>query len=112
MANVKKAEADKKLQQYMIIPRSQSTYEERFAIANGKRLPFEVPLRLSQKDVDTLQGQKEPFQVDNIMTVPDAMEKFSCDQQKASEIVAAQSTHKEIGGKTIKWRAKYILQAA
>ncbi len=112
MANIKKADADKKNAKYMIIPRSQKTYEERYAIANGKKLPFEVPLVLSQKDVKTLEGQKEPFQVDNIMTVPDAMEKFQCDQKQASEIVAAQSTHKEIGGTTIKWRAKYILQAA
>ena len=30
----------------------------------------------------------------------------------AAKIVAAQAQHKEIGGKTIKWRSKYILQAA
>jgi len=111
MANVKKADGDKRDGKYMIIPRSQTTYEEVFAVTNGKKFPFEIPVPLTHQDVLTLEGQKEPFQVDNVLTVPDAMEKFQCDQKKASEIVAAQSTHKEIGGKTIKWRAKYILQS-
>ena len=112
MANIKKADADKKMERYMVIPRSQETYEEKYAIANGKKIPFETPLFISQKDKLTLEGQKEPFQVDNTLTVFDAMEKFQCDQAAAAKIVAAQATHKEIGGTTIKWRAKYILQSA
>ena len=112
MANVKKAMSDMKAQRYMIIPRNQDTYEEKYAIANGRKVPFETPITLSGKEVAALEHQKEAFQVDNILTVYDVMEKFQCDQSAAAKIVAAQSQHKEIGGKTIKWRSKYILQGA
>jgi len=112
MANIKKAMTDKKSQRYMIIPRNQDTYDEKYAIANGRKVPFEVPITLSQKEVDSLEHQKEAFQVDNQLTVMDAMDKYQVDQKKAATIVAAQASHKEIGGKTIKWRSKYILQAA
>ena len=112
MANVKKSMADNKSQRYMIIPRTQDTYEEKYAIANGRKVPFETPLTLSSKEVKSLEHQKEAFQTDNHLTVYDAMEKYQVDQKKAATIVAAQAQHKEIGGKTIKWRSKYILQAA
>jgi len=112
MANIRKAKTDIKSQRYMVIPRNQDTYEEKYAIANGRKVPFETPITLSAKEVKSLEHQKEPFQVDNVLTVYDVMEKYQCDQAAAAKIVAAQATHKEIGGKTIKWRAKYILQAA
>ncbi len=112
MANIKKSMSDKKAQRYMVIPRNQETYEEKYAIANGRKVPFETPITLSDKEVRSLEHQKEAFQVDNILTVYDAMEKYQCNQSEAAKIVAAQANHKEIGGKTIKWRAKYILQAA
>ncbi len=113
MANVKKSDTDKKTREkYMIIPRNQDTYDEKYCIANGRKLPFETPLMLTRKEVETLEHQKEAFQVDNQLTVMDAMDKYQCDQAAAAKIVAAQAQHKEIGGKTIKWRSKYILQAS
>jgi hypothetical protein len=111
MANVKKSDTDKKAGKYIIIPRDQNTYDEKFAIANMRRLPFETPVTLSHQDVLALENQKEPFQMDNKMTVYEAMEKYQVNQKKAAEIVQAQSKHPEIGGKIIKWRSKYILQA-
>jgi len=111
MANIKKASNDKKPGKYMIIPRDQNTYNEKFAVANGKKLPFETPITLSTADVKALEHQREPFQVDNQLTVMDAMDKYQVDQKKAAQIVQAQAQHPEIGGKTIKWRNKYIIQA-
>jgi len=113
MANVKKATVDKKERSsYLVIPRNQTTYDEKFAIANGRKIPFEVVVSLTQREVKALEHQREPFQVDNHLTVYDAMDKYQCDQAAATKIVAAQAQHKEIGGKTIKWRQKYIVQAA
>jgi hypothetical protein len=111
MANVKKAKTDMKPGKYIIIPRNQNTYKEKFAIANTRRLPFETPVTLSAKDVQALEHQKEPFQTDVQMTVYEIMEKYQVDQKKASEIAAAQSQHPEIGGKKITWRSKYIIQS-
>jgi len=111
MANIKKAAADVKAQRYIILPRNQDTYEEKFAIANGRRLPFETPVSLRPNDIEALEQQKEPFQTTNEMTVYEAMEKFSVDQGKAAEIVKASQAHPEMNGSSIKWRSKYLLQA-
>ena len=111
MANIKKAKTDMKPGKYIIIPRSQNTYQEKYAIAGARRLPFETPVTLTPKDVAALEHQKEPFQTDNKMTVYEAMEKYQVDQKKASDIVAAQAQHPEIGGKKITWRSKYIIQS-
>ena len=111
MANVKKSATDKKSGKYIIIPRNQDTYEEKFAVANMRRLPFETPVTLSEADVKALENQKEPFQTDNKLTVYEAMDKYQVDQKKAAQIVQAQAQHPDIGGKTIKWRPKYLLQA-
>ena len=111
MANIKKAEKDIKPQKYIILPRDTNTYNEKMAIANGRRLPFETPVTLRPNDVKALNNQKEPFQTTDTMTIYEAMEKFSVDQEKAAEIVKAQQLHPEMSGSSIKWRSKYILQA-
>jgi hypothetical protein len=110
MANIKKNKSRAGV--YMIIPRDQSTYEEKFAVANMRKLPFETPVTLSDADVKVLEHQKEAFQTDNKMTVYEVMDKYQVDQKKAAQIVQAQAQHPEIGGKTIRWRSKYILQSA
>jgi lipopolysaccharide export LptBFGC system permease protein LptF len=109
-AAIKKNDKDKKDGKYIIIPRNQDTYNEVFAVANMRRLPFETPVTLSSNDVKALENQKEAFQADKKMTVYEAMEKYQVDQKKAAQIVQAQAQHPDIGGKVIKWRSKYILQ--
>ncbi len=111
MANIKKSDTDTKPGRYMIIPRNQDTYEEKFAIANGKKLPFETPLTLSRQDVQTLEKQKEPFKSDSKMTVLDIMDKYSVPQDKAVKIMQAQTKHPELNSSSIKWRSKYIVQS-
>jgi len=111
MANVKKAKEDTKAGRYMIIPRDDKTYKEKFAVCNMRKLPFETPVTLSSNDVAALENQKVPIQLDNELTVYEAMDKYQVDQKKAAQIVQAQAKHPEIGGKVIKWKSKYILQA-
>ena len=101
-----------KPKRFIILPRDAATYEEKFAIANGRKLPFETPVSLRPNDVKALEQQKEPFQTTDQMTVYEAMEKFSVDQAKASEIVQAQAIHPEMASSQIKWRSKYLLQPA
>jgi hypothetical protein len=111
MANIKKSATDRKAKQYMILPRNQETYKEKFAVVGRKKLPFETPVTLTMAEVKTIEHQKEPFQEDKELTVYEVMEKYQVDQKKAAEIVQAQALHPEIGGKSIKWRSKYLLQA-
>lgn len=109
-AAIKTSGNDKKNSRYIILPRNQNTYEEMFAIANGKRLPFETPLTLSRQDVETLEKQKEPFKAESNMTVYDIMDKYAVNQEKAIKIMDAQKHHPELNESTIKWRQKYIVQ--
>ena len=111
MANIKKNVKDQKPGKYIIIPRSQDTYEEKYAVANGKKLPFETPVVLSHRDVKTLEHQKEPFQADSKMTVYEVMDKYQVPQNEAAKILQAQAKSSSATGKTIKWRSKYIVQA-
>ncbi len=108
MATKKKEEVAKK---FVILPRNQETYKEKFAVANGRKLPFETPVSLRPNDVRAIEQQKEPFQTSDTLTVYEVMDKYSVDQTKASEIVKAQAKHPEMAGSTIKWRPKYLLQA-
>ena len=114
MANIKKSEtkaSELKAKQFIILPRNQETYAEKFAVANGRKLPFETPVSLRPNDIKAIEQQKEPFQTSETMTIYEVMEKYSVDQTKAAEIVKAQATHPEMAGSTIKWRPKYLLQA-
>ncbi len=111
MANIKTSDSKTKSRKFIILPRDQETYNEKFAIANGRQLPFETPVTLRPDDVKAIENQKEPFQTSDQMTVYEAMEKFSVDQTKATEIVQAAAKHPEMTGAQIKWRPKYILQA-
>ena len=110
MANIKKSEKDVKPKQYFIIPRDQETYEEKYAVANRRKLPFETPVYLTEKDVAALEHQKEPFKSNDKMTPYEIMDKYQCTIDEARKIAEAQAQHPEIGGTSIKWRSKYILK--
>jgi hypothetical protein len=109
MANINKKV--KKEGKFVIIPRDQNTYKERFAVCNGKKLPFETPVVLSANDVAVLERQREPFQVDAQETVYSVMDKYQVDQKKAAQILQAQAQSNQGAGKKMTWRKKYILQA-
>jgi hypothetical protein len=108
MANIKKnaTQAGK----YIVIPRSQQTYEEKFAVANNKKIPFETPVVLTDNDVKALERQKEPLKRDSHATVYEIMDKYRVDQKKAAKILQAQQSSGEMGTR-IAWSKKYILQA-
>ena len=110
MANIKLDKDPNKLIKCLVIPRNQETYNEKFAVANGRRLPFEVPVMIKREDIDVLEHQKEPFKADSTMSVFDIMEKHSVPQDKAIQIMDAQRHHPELNESTIKWRPKYIVQ--
>ena len=97
---------------YIIIPRSNETIKEQYAVAGTKRLPFNVPLRLSKKDVMLLRRQKEPIQVDKQINVHEIMDKFSIDQQKANKMAKLTEANPEMGGKSIQFVSKYIVSKA
>ena len=108
MANIKKGAT--KAGKYIVIPRSNETYQEKYAVANGKKIPFETPVMLSDNDVRALENQKEPMKANSNMTVYEVMDKYQVDQKKATQILRAQASEGNMGTR-IAWKAKYIVQA-
>lgn len=99
-----------KKQRYMIIARNTETIKEQVANANGKQIPFETPVFLTEKDVQTLERQKEPIQVEQSVSVHELMQKHACTVDKAQEMAKLIRENPDQGGKKITYVSKYILQ--
>jgi hypothetical protein len=108
MANIKTSKSEHKPKKVIVIPRSNETYKERFAIANGKRAPFETPTVLSENDIRAIKNQKEPIKTTGSETVYDIMEKLQVDQKKAAAILANKRANDM--DSRISWKQKYIVQ--
>jgi len=100
-----------KAQKYVIIPRSNDALKEKFAIANGKRLPFDTPLVLNKNDVLALEHQKEAIQGDPEVNVYKIMEEMKIPQAEANKIAQARSSQTGMGS-TIQWVKKYSVHKA
>jgi hypothetical protein len=120
MANVKKAEPtvnETKRKKYMVIARSPETMKEGYAIVNAggikaKRIPFETPVMLTDKEVAVIKRQRESIQVDAELTVYQIMEKYKMSQEKANRMIRQINSDKDMGGKRIDWVARYIVTPA
>jgi len=107
MANIKTSEK-KSGRKVIILPRSNDTYKEKFAFANGQRIPFETPVLLNDTQIKLLKQQREPIKGKNTDTVYDVMDRLQVDQKKAAQILA----EKQRSGldTSINWKQKYIVQ--
>jgi hypothetical protein len=99
---------------YVIIARSTETIKERYACVNAggvviKRIPFETPVYLTDKEVAALKNQRESIQVDAPINVYQLMEKHKISQEKANRLAQKIEEDKSMGGKKIEWVAKYIV---
>lgn len=101
---------EKTAKRVIIIPRSNEGYEEAYAIANGKRIPFETPVVLSVADVKAIERQKEPYQADKKVSVFQIMEERGVSQEEANKIARGIASDPSMGAKTIKWAPKYLVK--
>ncbi len=108
MANIKTSKKIDKGVRVVVIPRSNETYKEKFAIANGKRIRFETPTVISENDIRAIENQKEPIKVSGSETVYDIMEKLQVDQKKAAAVLA--NKRQNDMDSRISWKSKYIVQ--
>ena len=101
-----------KPRRYIVVARSQDTIKEGYAFANGKRIPFETPVVLSDAQVATIKHQKEPIQVEKSVSVHEIMQQHQVSQTKASEMAKLIAENPDQGGKKIAYVNKYIVYPA
>jgi len=101
----------KKAGKYIVIPRSNEALKERFAIANGKRVPFDTPVILNADDVTVLKHQREPIQMEGEVNVHQIMDELRVPQAQANKIAEARANNKDMS-KRLQWVPKYSVHPA
>ena len=91
-----------------VIPTSNDTYDEQFAIVNGLKVPFEVPVKLTERQIKILEAQKEPYSAKKKMNVFELMDKMKISQEKANALMRATDANEM--GSEVKWRNKYVIK--
>ena len=109
MAAVK--DTKQKVRRYLVIPRSNEALKEKFAVANMKRVPFDVPVPLTDMEVRILKEQKEPVAMDAEVNVHRIMEEMRIPQEEANKIAEARSRGGSMG-KRIRFVNKYSVVPA
>ena len=106
------ATKNKERQKYIVIARSTETIKEQYAIAGTKKIPFDEPVFLSDRDIAALKRQKEPIQVEKQVSVREIMDKHRISQTKAQEMAKLIADNPDQGGKRITFVSKYIVTPA
>lgn len=105
MAAKKDMRPESKVQRYIVVPRSTEAVKEMFCTANGKRIPFDKPVVLSENDVKVLKNQKEPIKIQGEINVQTIMDEFKVPQRQANEI--AKARERDGNGTRVKWVPRY-----
>jgi len=108
MATVKKNAQG--MERVKVIPRSASAEKEMFAVCNNKRVPFEVPVYLSERDIRTLKRQKEPRANSKKINIHKIMDDYHISQSKANAV--AKKMEGEQMNNSFSWVDKYIIVPA
>jgi hypothetical protein len=89
----------------IVKPATDNAYKEGYAKANGKIIPFDVPVIVDENDVRVLERIKEPKRMDkNAIDVHRIMDDLQITQEKANRI--ARMSEKE--GMTGKVDVRYV----
>ena len=102
----------KERQKYIVIARSTDTMKEVYAFANGRKIPFDTPVPLTDSQIASLKRQKEAIQIEKQISVREIMEKHQVSQTKANEMAKLIADNPDQGGKKIQYVSKYIVTPA
>ena len=112
MANIKttrsKEKQETEARRVIVIPRSNETYKEKFAVANGAKIPFETPVVLTPAQIKVIEMQKEPIKESGNETVYQIMDRLQIDQKKAAQIL--QQKRADGMDTRMAWKQKYIVK--
>lgn len=83
-----------KLITVIVKPATDNAYKEGYAFANGKVIPFDVKVKLEDRDIKVLQSRREARKVDpNGVNVHELMDQLRIPQEKANAIAKSNGTH-------------------
>ena len=105
------AETKTKTKRYVVVPRTNEGYKEKFAKSGPRAIPFGVPVELTEKDLLQLNNQKEavkstgaknPYEIarEKGITIDKAMDML----EKMGDTISSASE--------ILWRNKYDIHPA
>ena len=93
----------------IVKPATDNAYKEKFAKANGKVIPFDVPIIVEQRDIRVLQSLKEPRKMEQKrVNVHNIMDQMQITQEKANKIARSNDRDMSTGG--IQFVPKYFVQ--
>ena len=102
--------ATKKGIKIIVKPATDNAYKEGYAKANGKVIPFDVPVIVEQSDIKVLERMKEPKKVSNKqIDVRNIMNQMQISQEKANKI-ARMSEKENMQNGQIRYVPKYFVQ--
>jgi len=91
----------------IVKPATDNAFREGYVKVNGKVIPFEVPIIVSENDVKTIERMKEPKRVDdNGINVREIMNNLKIPQEKANRIAREGNMEKA----KIRFVSKYNVQ--
>ena len=97
---------------YLVIARNNETLKEGYAVAGTKRIPFDTPVALNDRDIESIKRQREPIQIEKQINVREIMQQHQVSQTKANEMAKMISANPDQGGKKIEFVSKYIVTLA
>jgi len=102
--------ANKKGIKIIVKPATDNAYKEGFAKANGKVIPFDVPIIVEPRDVKVLERMKEPKRITSkSIDVRQIMNQMQIPQEKANKI-ARMSEKENMQNGQIRYTPKYFVK--
>jgi len=99
-----KAKSDKV--KVIVKPATDNADKEGYAKANGKVIPYDIPVIISQMDLKALERQKEPRKVNSKLDPRAIMEQLQIPQEKANRI----AKNNDIQNAKVKYVPKYFVK--
>ena len=93
----------------IIKPATDNADREGYAKINGKVLPYDVPVTISERDLKTLERIKEPRVVNRRQDPRAIMEQLRISQEKANKI-ARMSEKEGMGNTSMRMVNKYFVK--
>ena len=91
----------------VVIPRTNDAIKEKILKVNGKVIPFDREVMLTENDIRTINGMKEPMKVEKDVNVHEIMEKMQIPQSEANRI--AEARMRAGGESSFSWVQKYTV---
>ena len=105
--------ADKKpvVKKYVVVPRTNEGYKEKFARSGARVIPFGIPIELTEKDVLQLENQKEAVKSTGMKNPYEIAREKGISIDKAMEMLEKMGETISSADEII-WRNKYDLHPA